>query len=318
MTRIPSLDGLRGLAILLVVLCHLELPLFWFGGPVGVTLFLVLSGYLITGILTRQVDAGGVRFAEFYLRRARRLLPALIVVVAAGVLLLRDVDWWTFSWPALTYTSSFIASSDTPNLGYLVHTWSLAVEEHFYLLWPAAIAIIPARHRVKAIAVLVGLTAAWRVVLWMTEPFERLYYSTDGNAAALLLGCLLAVIAHRLPAPNRRYGIYAIAGLLTLSILPDVPGKGLLTFLTIILAAVAVHSAPAIKTLEVGWLGWFGTISYGLYLWHPILFKMSESLWMVPVSVLVAWLSWRFVEKPILEWKRPRLIVAIPVPVPAI
>lgn len=305
-SRIPALDGLRGLAVLLVLAAHLELPVFYFGGPTGVTLFFVLSGYLITGILTRQADNGGIRFAAFYKRRARRLLPALILVVVAGGLLIRHVDWWSFSWPALTYTSNFFASGDMPHLGYLFHTWSLAVEEHFYLLWPVLIAVIPARWRIRGVGFLAGTAMLWRVVLYVTEPFNRVIYSTDGNAAALLLGCFVAVAVTRLPAPNRRVAVYAVGCLVAVSAMPYMTDWAMLwplSFLVIPLAAVAVHSAPALPLLEARWLGWFGTISYGLYLWHPILFGMSHSWLMAPLAVLVAWASWRFVEQPILNRK---------------
>jgi peptidoglycan/LPS O-acetylase OafA/YrhL len=301
------LDGLRGLAILLVLTSHLGLPVFDFGAPAGVTLFFVLSGYLITGVLTRQVDSGGVRFAEFFNRRARRLVPALILAVAAGAVIFYREDTWSFSWPALTYTSSFIMAADGGRaLGYLSHTWSLAVEEHFYLLWPVLISLTPARYRVKGVGLLAGVALVWRVMLWLTEPIYRVLFSTDGNAAALLIGCFIAVGASRLPAPNRRIGAYAVGSLLVVSVLPFVPIREPLTFLVIGLAAIAVHSAPAMPVLEVGWLRWFGVISYGLYLWHPILYGMSRSWLMAPLAVLVAWISWTIVEEPILNrgWLR--------------
>ncbi len=301
-TRVRALDGLRGLAILFVVVAHLRLPVFDFGGPVGVTLFFVLSGYLITGILTRQVDGGGVHFAQFYKRRARRLLPALLLAVAGGALIFYQEEWWSYSWPALTYTSNFIMAAEGGHpLGYLTHAWSLAVEEHFYLIWPLVVSVIPARWRIRAVTLLAGMALLWRMALYFNEPIYRVLFSTDGNAAALLIGCLIAVAAGRLPAPNRRWGACATVGLVALSVLPFIPVREPLTFLAIALAGVAVHSAPALRSLEVGWLGWFGTISYGLYLWHPILFQMSKSWLMAPLAVAVAWCSWRFVEEPILS-----------------
>jgi peptidoglycan/LPS O-acetylase OafA/YrhL len=318
-TRIPALDGLRGLAVLLVVISHMDLPVFYMGGPVGVTVFFVLSGYLITRILTRQADNGEIRLAEFYKRRARRLLPALIMVVVAGACIFYQSDWWSYSWPALTYTSSFFMAAESGRiLGYLSHTWSLAVEEHFYLLWPVVVAVIPASWRIRGMGLLAGTAVVWRLALYYTEPVHRMMNSTDGNAAALLIGCFIAVAASRLPAPNLRWGILSLLSLMSLSLMPFTAMRAPLSFLAIGLAAVIVHSAPAMKTLEARWLGWFGIISYGLYLWHPILMAMSDSWLMIPLSVLVAWASWRFVEKPILNGgRRPNVRIPVPVPLAA-
>lgn len=258
-SRIPALDGLRGLAIILVVVSHVgpAVPLFG-GGVVGVTLFFVLSGYLITNILTRQADQGGIRFVKFYARRGRRLLPALLVAVAGSLIILRDPNWWSAAWPALTYTTNYTLLADL-NFNYLSHTWSLAVEEHFYLIWPLVVAALPARWRIGGIAALAGTAFVWRGFLYLTEGFDRIYLGTDGNAAALLTGCLLAVAANRLPTPNRRYGIYAVAGLLALSALPYVPIREPLLFL---LAAICFLLAAFGVTV-----GRVNLMALGLFFW---------------------------------------------------
>src|SRR5690606_14913209 len=136
MQRIRALDGLRGMAVLLVVLFHADeaVP----GGSYGVTIFFVLSGYLITRLLAAERDATGrVDYRRFFVRRARRLLPALLIVSATWALISGS---WRDTLPALLYVSNYSTLSGgewTP----LHHTWSLAVEEHFYLIWPFLIGL---------------------------------------------------------------------------------------------------------------------------------------------------------------------------------
>lgn len=298
--RIAGLDGLRGIAILLVLASHSGVYWFWFGGAVGVTLFFVLSGYLITRILIRQTP---IDFKRFYARRARRLLPALLIVVAAASLLSvikNQPGWWARAWPALTYTASFVTSSRLGDpMGNLSHTWSLAVEEQFYLVWPLVLSFTRRR---SVIALLVVAALLWRINVNIGAPFwERVALASDTSAFAILAGCFLAVGVW--PRPRMWIGATAVIGLVAVA---AVPRHGSVTvvagYIVVVVSAVAIHCAPTISWLESSWLKWLGMISYGLYLWHLPLFNLVTAHWlMTPVAIGMAWMSWRLVERPVLE-----------------
>lgn len=310
--RIPALDGLRGVAILLVVAVHAwpeALP----AGGYGVTLFFVLSGFLITRILTRddQVD-----FKRFYRNRALRLLPALVVFLV-GLWLLTGV----WSWHPMIYTANFAFLSDP--VVPLIHTWSLAVEEHFYLIWPLVVAVTPRR---RLLPVGIGLLAAavgWR--LWMVASdagFFRINFGTDTAAFALLAGCVLALFRLK-PLPVWVTWL-AVGGIVFSAV--TVEGQTdqflLVEFVVVAAAVVAVWGCTQrVRGLEVRWLRWFGMVSYGLYLWHgAFLFIETLPLGLALAGSLAApWLSWRFVETPMMRFKsagdpvdgdRPRLKIA--------
>lgn len=295
--RIPALDGLRGVAVLLVVTYH-AWPNLNRGGAYGVTLFFVLSGFLITRILIRrdQVD-----FRRFYLRRAARLLPALIVFLAS---------WWlltgTWSWHPLTYTANYAWIAGDGVFG-LAHMWSLSVEEHFYVLWPLMVAFTPRRWMAATTASLLAVGVAWRLLM-LDAPFERVMWGTDTAAFAILAGCLLAVVQWRPPA---HWGTPATVGLVAFSLVTPAWTTGYLVveLLVVVLAVVAVGvaaSAP-VRWLEAKPLVWCGVVAYGLYLWHGALLH----LWPIPVALVAAFglsaASWYVVEQPILEWSGPRI-----------
>ena len=319
----PGLDGLRGLAVLAVVAYHLELPFAPRGGAVGVTLFFTLSGYLITTLLLREVDAGGgVRLGHFYARRALRLLPALLLVVAAVAAYAR---WWAppasartnlDALPAVVFyvANWYRAFEGFESLGLLEHTWTLAVEEQFYLLWPPVLLLVLAvagrsmvswRRSLLAVA-LVGSVAPLLVRLAVWEGLEpsaaRVLNGTDTAADPLMMGCALAT------------GIALLGGL-------DGAGRGARRLRRALQVAVwpagALLLADAVLRLDgrdpervpitllwgptliglagtavVGWtvlrspalLSWrplraVGIVSYGLYLWHyPVIRLLHEQL----------------------------------------
>jgi peptidoglycan/LPS O-acetylase OafA/YrhL len=293
--RIAALDGLRGVAILLVLLGHTRLPVFKTGGQVGVTLFFVLSGYLITGILVK-----GVGFRRFYVRRARRLIPALILAVIGASILSPD-GWWDRAWPALAYIGNvpLIHGGDLA-LGNLSHVWSLAVEEHFYLVWPVVIAIVPTRWRIRTVVALTIGFALWRLQVYGSgASWERIYFGTDMNAVAILTGASIAVCN-----PPRLHPIVGRTAVVLLAGAAMLPVDHIFrtSFLVVLVAAVAVQAARTGGLLEGGTLRWLGTISYGLYLWHiPIFHLFDNRLWGWPIALCAAWASWRLVEKPILD-----------------
>jgi peptidoglycan/LPS O-acetylase OafA/YrhL len=203
--EIPSLNGIRALSFGLVFLSHVGLEWIVPGG-FGVTVFFVLSGYLITTLLrVEQERTGTVSLRRFYSRRALRILPPLYVVLAIGVALAvaagDALSWWKTAAQALHVGNFAIiaAGSDGMARGTGV-IWSLAIEEHFYLLFPvlylALLRLVPDRNRQAALLLLLCLAIlAWRCVLVfaLEAPADRTYYGTDTRADAILYGCLLAV-----------------------------------------------------------------------------------------------------------------------------
>lgn len=329
-SRWPALDGLRGVAILLVFAFHLPLQIFR-AGSYGVILFFVLSGFLITTILLRELDSNGsMAFRRFYARRARRLLPALLLVIIGHLVLQLTVldepeRWWDRTWPVLAYVSNFSAAAGV-NLVHMAHTWSLAIEEHFYLLWPAILLLLPRRHRFLVVSGLAAGFMTWRVALLVAgAPDIRVFFATDANAFAPLLGCALAIGLHekRIAAPSSNVSALSIAALIAAACLPvDFADRRLLWGALPIglISAVAIHAAVNRPTtwLENRVLGWFGTISYGLYLWHYLLISLPWErlplpplLGMAATPIAVAWLSWRFVEAPLLR-RKPRVPILVP------
>ncbi len=194
----PSLDGMRAVAVTCVVAFHAThwLP----GGWAGVDVFFVLSGFLITSLLAQEIEASGsIDLGSFYLRRALRLVPALTVMLlaslAVAVLLpsrtLEDVRAIGL---AGTYLMNWNRAFALFPQAWLGHTWSLAMEEQFYLLWPAILLLIRARRPVTLISALVVLVTVWRLVLVLSgAPAERTYNGFDTHADGLLIGSALAL-----------------------------------------------------------------------------------------------------------------------------
>ena len=266
MRYIPALDGLRALAVLAVVARHswIEPAV---GGYIGVDLFFVLSGFLITQVLMQNAD-----LTRFYIRRARRLIPALAFMLVAYLaifpLIRPDGQHWRDAALAFFYLSDFTYSwAKVPN--YLGHTWSLSTEEHFYLLWP--LVFLRLRPSVRAlIGIYIALTA-WR---WLGPPWmEGGYFRMDMHSSGLILGCIIAQL------PRVRFPAWP--GLVVLAVLcvvmpPDTAftqGPGIL--LAELAAAVAIFgTAP--KWLETPPLVYLGKLSYGIYLWHFSLSRLMH------------------------------------------
>jgi peptidoglycan/LPS O-acetylase OafA/YrhL len=318
--RKPGLDGVRALAVLAVLGFHERLqglP----GGFLGVDVFFVLSGYLITGNL-----AQGQPPLRFWQRRARRLLPALVVmlvVVTAVVTLAEPDELGTLKaalLPALCYFSNWyeIAQHSSYFTRYgppspLLHLWSLAVEEQFYLIWPLVmLAIRPLRHRALVPAVLAVASAIAMAVLYRHggDP-SRVYYGTDTHASALLIGATLALIPANLSGPA--LDAAGAAGLAVLGwACGHFGGDDRLLYpyglFAVALAAAAVVAAAADDGAIAGLLGarplrWLGERSYGVYLWHwPVIAilgpnPIADSV----IAIALAAASWTFIERPILR-----------------
>jgi len=345
----PSLDGLRGVAILLVMLYHFGTPVL--GGAVGVDVFFVLSGFLITALIVGEVQRDGrLDFAAFYRRRALRLLPALftlLLVLVGATVLFRSryrEEAIRESWMALLYSLNwFKAYGRVPENNYLGHTWSLCIEEQFYLLWPWMLAAM-LRFRLRTVAILglvasgVLLSAGMRALHWtMYHDWDRVYHGLDSRADGLLVGSLLALVLSRMPAAetsSRRRtaaGWLGVAVLLTLSFLPLTPfylvgGIPIANVSTAAILAALLAGPPGgllRRVFEARPLVWVGKISYGLYLWHVmvphLLMKMSlrSKPWSIALeaglSLVLATASYYGLERYFLQHKqRPPAATSTP------
>jgi peptidoglycan/LPS O-acetylase OafA/YrhL len=323
----PPLTGLRGGAIVLVLLFHATgvLPN---GGPVGVTVFFVLSGYLITGILVAQIRrTGRIDLRAFLARRARRLLPALVVVVTAVLIVTAALGHAPAVVPdsllTLAYVSNW-ARAAGDGMGLWNHSWSLAIEAQFYLLWPLTLVVFGRRlvdrpmPAVVFVLALAALSALLRVGLAAGgASADRLYFGTDTRAEALLVGCALALFESdaRVRAVPRWVGPSSLIAIIALTLAPGMDHLWIgssysgVAIATALLILALRHGGPDLG-LASRPLTWLGDRSYGLYLWHvPVLMVIgadATAWWWtnalpVAASVVLAALSYRFVERPFLS-----------------
>lgn len=307
---VPALDGLRGVAILLVIGIHFRVPGFE-GGHLGVLVFFVLSGYLITSLLTAERERSGrLDLPRFYARRALRLLPAIALLLAC-LLALRLATIQQASAVAL-YVANWQHVLGSP-LGYLTHAWSLAVEEQFYLVWPLVLALAlrylrPRQLARFMLAIALGIGIARALFYLAGTPFDRLYFGSDFRSDGLLFGSALALWRPHLPKWLGAAAILPLA-LGVAHLTPEHPALYLGGFTAVGLAAAALvgHPPPILAWPPLVALG---RVSYGLYLWHyPVSLLVSVAPWPIalalglPVSLLLTLASWRYVESPCLRLK---------------
>jgi peptidoglycan/LPS O-acetylase OafA/YrhL len=312
MKYLPGLDGMRAIAVAAIVGYHLGAP--WLpGGLLGVGVFFTLSGYLITTILLTTRDRrGDLDLRNFWLRRARRLLPALIMVLIVVLVATPVLDHEVLpergieALAALTAVSNWttITSDVQPftNPGPLDHLWPLAVEEQFYLLWPLLLLLLfkTVRGRLDRMAlVTVSMaTVSFLLMLLLAAPgFENLhaYQGTGAGAGGLLIGAALAMVwpptqlANKVSEDQRRLvdllGAGALAIIVAMFVLTNEystwlswGGFLLLSLATAVLVGAAVHPASVVgPVLGVLPLRWIGERSYGIYLWHmPVVAFMPQ------------------------------------------
>jgi len=326
MGYLPGLDGVRALAVIGVLLYHADLT--WIsGGFLGVDVFFVLSGFLITSLILEEYDRSGrIDFAKFYLGRARRLLPALILMLAAvavaAAFIWRDAAssvradtiasiFYVNNWWYILNDASYFEFIGRPPL--LKHLWSLAVEEQFYLVWPAVAFLLMkswGRRGVRLTAIALALlSTAWMITLSVSNGFpeyadpSRAYFGTDSHAMGLLVGAALATFWRpgRLKADVSTgakaiitvTGIGALLAVIGFFLLvgeftPWMYQRGgflLLALVVALLIAMATHPASPLGP----WMGtqpwrYIGQRSYGLYLWHWPIFMLTRPTLDVPLD----------------------------------
>lgn len=292
MPYIPALDGIRAIAVMLVMAFHANTP--WAsGGFLGVDVFFVLSGFLITSILLSEIDSTGrIEIRRFYLRRFARLAPPLALCLLLYLVVAPHVwpDYYQHARDALlaaTYLSDYsTALWGMPDM--LRHTWSLAAEEHFYLLWPLVLLLIRPLHARRALMVLLALYAAgtaWRIACLELQGWDMTYYRFDTRATGMIAGAALALAircGHAAPFGLAAPVLCVALGYLVAFSLhwrnPIAMHAGMITaeFATAASIALIVQSG-APRWLGASAIAYVGRLSYGLYLFHyPIMLYLRE------------------------------------------
>ncbi len=308
----PALDGLRAVSVMAVLFYHGDFK--WFpGGFLGVEVFFVVSGFLITSLMVEErLGSGTVDLRQFWIRRARRLLPAvyllLAVVSVAALLVYRDAAGrmggdvvaallYVCNWWQIHLQDSYFAAAGRPAL--LKHLWSLAVEEQFYLIFPPLFALAWVRfgrRRTRQGLIVLALCSALEMALLYSPDKDptRVYMGTDTRAAGMLLGAALAISwapwrssAKAAPSARATMDVAGAVGLVFILVfITQVNefdsfiyrgGFLLLDLVCLVVIAVMVHPASRVaKVMAVAPLVWIGKRSYSLYLWHWPIFQVTR------------------------------------------
>lgn len=340
--RIPSLDGLRGISILMVLVGHLVdtvsfpkqlVPL---GGiaNIGVLIFFVISGFLITTLLMREQDKHGrISLRNFYIRRVLRILPVsylYIGVIAAltflGFIHLRQHD--------LAFAASYLMNYHKDHSWYFGHFWSLTIEEQFYVIWPALVVLLGFRRSFVAVTMFLIVAPPGRFLLWRVFPHLPTELGLAYGADSIAMGCLLAMNFERLRTikvltSNFLFVILACAVSAKLySWNVERPAHGLLYVINILIAlailrCVTVPDDFLGRILNSKALSFVGVLSYSIYVWQQLFLNGQSSRSVFPFNVgivfVVALLSYYLVERPFLKLKsrftKPNLAVEARAPV---
>lgn len=326
----PQLDGLRAVAVFAVVYSHFTVGAFHVGyfGRIGVLLFFVLSGYLITSILLRYRDSFSIAkvLGSFYVRRALRLLPVYFLFLGL-LLILGQMHWTALPW-YLVYLQNVGYGFAGLNPGISGHLWSLAVEEQFYFIWPVVVLLSPKSYLPRILISAIVLAVVYRAtVLWAMWPVEnvpilwaRAQFQLFGCMDSLALGSLLAV---RPDIPTKIWLRAAMVALVLLVLIMWWASALRSIYLDLATALVCVY---VVHLAEQGRLSRFlaakpivhiGKISYGVYVYHKLFqlwFPAQESataleaafhvLFVFALTIVVASISWSLMEAPALRLKR--------------
>lgn len=337
---LPEIDGLRGMLVIGVMLLHLNYY-FYPGGLLFLDTFFVLSSYLITNLLLNsQHRTGKINFTSFYLRRVKRLFPAMYIMLAVYLCYcfvfgfvtdkrLMEVVYAGF------YVSSWVRAFEVDSMVFQGHTWSLSVEEQFYLLWPLVLAVVfkfigMGRKAVWAVLIMAACGTLWRYNLLINgASIERLYNGFDMRIDAFMLGAALAIFRY---SNGHNFGKYfpkiASFMLLPCSILLFIIGGFyadyfdpayywylwtifLLVSTLLIACLIECNSSKVAAFYRIKPLVWVGEMCYGVYLWHYPVFRVMQVdfnlgvIWVatfgVIITLIIARISYIFVEWPILK-----------------
>ncbi|WP_417463148.1 acyltransferase family protein [Kordiimonas sp.] len=326
--RLLELDGLRAVAVMMVFVAHsgVALP----GGGLGVDIFFAISGYIITRLLLGEIDkTGTISIRKFYKKRIVRLWPALFALLLCFLII--EIFFRTFfgEWDSRGLLAigvvavsalNYVRALELGSGGILGHTWSLAVEEQFYLIWPAALLALGKISLKRAVFLLLfaaALIALWRAWLGMTGSWWYAYHALETRADGLIFGALLAMIgAHKFhrfvplwPLPFAYIAFLSINGFGWDSAFMLLGGHSLVAISSAwLVCACVLPNSPFRVTLGSKVATWIGDRSYSLYLWHyPVLAFVNDTdlpSWItfclgLVASVVISDISIRFIEHPI-------------------
>lgn len=349
----PALDGLRAISVIGVIAVHSGLR--WgHAGGFGVQVFFVLSGFLITSLLLREYNSSGrISIGGFYRRRALRLFPALAVflLVCGAISLPLSAAFRSQTLSAIPfsvfYSFNWVQALTDPPFGLVTHTWSLAIEEQFYLFWPLLVVLVlrlgGGSRTLFAVALGAALlSAVWAHALWISgSGVARIYYASDTGAVPLMFGCAAGILYVSVRWQGLARSLSQVAGVIGAATIvvallkswpPDLEyGAGVAAMLAfgvacgiLGLAAAPVRVVELVLSLPP--LVLLGRISYGAYLWQgPVLMLLAAYLhlntWLllgagVALTVLLSLVSYLLVERPFLRmkngWRPNRKLVAVP------
>jgi peptidoglycan/LPS O-acetylase OafA/YrhL len=318
MNRIPSLDGFRAISISLVLVGHwAELryhsDVAGAFANLGVRIFFVISGYLITTLLLKEHDKTcTIRLREFYVRRAYRILPASIAFMLLVFVIFRNQLCWFHALAALLYLANF----DYGHPWYLGHLWSLSVEEQFYFLWPGVLKKWY-RHRVAILLGVVAFAPLYRAVCHFLRLHGRADETFPAVADVLAIGCLLAILQSYLPRIKTYWAGMMLAPIALVPVYVGVLHYHITAVLLFFLwpvmhgsiAGLVIHVVQnPYRILNAKPVAWLGKISYSLYLWQQLfMYGQHPKPWyFVAFAVGLASASYYLVEQPMLRLRERR------------
>jgi peptidoglycan/LPS O-acetylase OafA/YrhL len=320
MKRIPSLDGLRAMSILMVLVAHLAstgrawrfLSAY---GTTGVRMFFVISGYLITTLLLKeQARSAAIDLRGFYVRRAYRILPA----AGAFMLFALVVYWREFTWINIGAMLLYLVNFDRSTPWIVGHLWSLSVEEQFYLAWPGALKKLFPR-KVEVLCAVMVMSPVFSALCFHFKVPGGGYPMFPAVADNLAAGCLLAIVASRVPAINLPSALIMLLAVLLIPFYPaDSPSKTIFQLfilwplMNFSMAGILLHVVrKPYRVLNARPVVWLGQISYSLYLWQqPFFFAKNQPAYKLLFGLALACISYYWIEKPFLMLREKQFIAS--------